>query len=142
MDIRHVLTLSNRLDELPRLAEFVEAFGAASGLAPADVYKLNLVLDELVTNIVSYAYRDDGAHAVEVCLAVTGDRLCAVLSDEGVAFDPLREAPEPPLEGELADRPIGGLGLHLVRSLMDEVNYRRVDGHNELTLVKRLSPHG
>lgn len=133
------LTLSNDLADIARLAEAIEAFGDECGLSVGDVYKLNLALDELLTNLISYAYPDGQRHAIALHLAFADGRLTAELSDDAAPFDPLTQAAAPVLDGSLDDRPIGGLGLHFVRTLMDEVSYRRDGAQNRLTLVKHVA---
>ena len=132
-------TLYNDPADIARLAEVVEAFGETCGLSAGDVYKLNLALDELLTNLISYAYPDGQRHAISLHLALTDGRLAAELCDDAAPFDPLTQAKPAVLEGSLEERPIGGLGLHFVRTLMDEVNYRRDGAHNRLTLIKHVT---
>ena len=108
------------------------------GLGGKLVFTLNLALDELVTNVVSYGYDEPaGDRDITVALAVGDGRLTATLEDDGRPFDPLAKAP-PDIDSSLEDRRIGGLGVHFVRTMMDDVQYRRVDGRNRLTLVKTL----
>lgn len=133
-----IITLRNELAELTRLAEAIEAFGDKAELSPKVVYSLNLVLDELVTNVVSYGHdASDGEHDITLTMTVADGRLTAVLEDDGRPFNPLdRGAPD--IESPLEERQIGGLGVHFVRTMMDEVRYRRTDGRNCLTLIKKL----
>lgn len=130
--------LDNTLAQIPRFAEEIEAFCQLRGVAPADIYKINLALEELLTNIISYGFDDDRVHRIQVVLALQGEQFQVMLSDDGKPFDPLSEAGAAVLEGRLEDRPIGGLGVHLVRTLMDRLEYAHVDGHNRLTLHKRV----
>ena len=132
------LTLVNQLSEVAKLSSFVEAFGVAEGLAPETVYSLNLALDEVVTNVIRYGHEDDGReHPIVVRLALERDVVTAQVEDDGRAFNPL-EAPAPNLGASLDERPIGGLGIFLVRSVMNSVEYRREDGRNVLTMKKNL----
>ena len=132
------LTLVNQLSEVAKLSSFVEAFGVAEGLAPETVYSLNLALDEVVTNVIRHAHDDDGReHPIVVRLALERDVVTAQVEDDGRAFNPL-EAPAPNLGASLDERPIGGLGIFLVRSVMNSVEYRREDGRNVLTMKKNL----
>ena len=132
------LTLVNQLSEVAKISGFVEAFGAAEGLGPEAVYSLNLALDEVVTNVIRYAHDDDGReHPIVVRLALERGVLTAQVEDDGHAFNPL-EAPPPDLDVSLDERPIGGLGIFLVRSVMNSVEYRREDGRNVLTMKRKL----
>jgi anti-sigma regulatory factor (Ser/Thr protein kinase) len=129
--------LHNRLLELDRLAEAVEAFGEAHGLPPKLVYQIGLVLDELLTNTISYGYRDEDEHGIEVGMAQEGDHLRFVLTDDAAPFDPL-SAKAPDLASPVDTRRVGGLGVHLVRSIMDRVAYERVGNMNRLVLEKDI----
>ena len=99
---------------------------------------LNLSLDELITNTVSYGYRDTGEHEIRVTLTERDETLVTVLEDDGIAFDPFTDAPVPDLEAGVEERRIGGLGVYFVKTLMDEVAYERVDDRNRITLIQRL----
>ena len=131
-------TLVNQLSEVKRLSRLVEAFGEAEGLGPEAVFSLNLALDEVVTNVIRYAHEDDSRqHPIVVRLALEQDVLTAQVEDDGRAFNPL-EVPAPDIGASIDERPIGGLGIHLVRSVMNSVEYRREDGRNVLTMKKKL----
>ncbi|MDD3518182.1 MAG: ATP-binding protein [Chromatiales bacterium] len=138
MTERLEVIIANRLDEIPRLAEAIEAYCETANVSLKAIYNLNLALDELITNLVSYGYDDGGRHDIVVRVNVTDDRLTAEMIDDGKPFDPLQDAPNPPLDASLDERPIGGLGLYFVRTLMDDVRYSREDSRNRLVLTKRL----
>ncbi len=131
------LRLHNRLLELDRVADAVEAFGEAHGLSARLRFQIRLVLDELLTNIISYGYPEDGEHEITVAMGQDGPRLRFVLEDDARPFDPLT-AKTPDTAADTDDRPIGGLGIHLVRTIMDRVAYERVDGTNRLILEKDI----
>ena len=129
------LKLKPRLDELENIAAAVEAFGEAESW-PADlVFRVNLVLEELGINIINHG-KDENLYEIEITLISEADTLTIEIIDDGRPFDPLNDAPQPDLESEIEDRPVGGLGIHLVRTMMDELRYRRERGRNHLTLVK------
>ena len=134
------LTLVNELSEVERLGRLVEAFAEAEGLGAEFIFSLNLALDEVVTNIIRYAHDDGQQHPIVVRLALEEDVLTAEVEDDGRPFNPLN-APLPDIGASLDDRPIGGLGIHLVRSVMSSVEYRRQDGKNVLTMKKLLTPN-
>jgi sigma-B regulation protein RsbU (phosphoserine phosphatase) len=131
------ITLANRLDELHHLSEAVASFGAEHGLDEQTIYRLNLALDELITNTISYGFDDEGEHQIVVRLWVTDGTLKAELQDDGQSFDPL-SAPAPDIEAPVETRAIGGLGIHFVKSMMDHIDYHRVDGKNRLVMSKLL----
>ena len=132
------VTLVNDRSEVERLSRLVDAFGVAEGLQPDAIFSVNLALDEVVTNIIRYAHDDGRQHPIVVRLTLEPGVLTVEVEDDGRAFNPL-EAPAPDLHASIEDRPIGGLGIHLVRSVMTSVEYRREDGRNVLTMKKRLS---
>lgn len=114
-------------------AEFAKTYA----LPEAVRRSLNIALDELLANELSHgmAGRDAGSVTVEVEL--DRERLTATIADDGPPFDPFRQA-APDTTLSVDERPIGGLGIHLVRELMDDVSYERRDGQNVVVLVKRL----
>ena len=131
-----VMTIANRLSEVERLASAIETFGTANGLHEDVVFAFNLALDEVLTNTISYGYDGVGERDIRVRLHVRAGVVQAQVEDDGRPFTPL-DVPPPDLDAPIEERPIGGLGVHIVRSLMDDVEYRR-DGHrNVLTLRKR-----
>jgi anti-sigma regulatory factor (Ser/Thr protein kinase) len=132
------VTLVNDQSEVERLSRLVEAFGEAEGIRPDLIFNVNLALDEVITNIIRYAHDDDHReHPIVVRLALEPGMLTAQVEDDGRAFNPL-EAPTPDLNASIEERPIGGLGIHLVRSMMNSVEYRREDGRNVLIMKKNL----
>ena len=118
----------------------VEQFCEERKLSPKLVFKIVLALDELITNILSYGYEDAQHYDIELCLSCAEGALRLELRDNGRPFNPV-EAAEPELDVPLDERkrPIGGMGIHLVKALMDGLEYRREDGHNVLVLTKRLT---
>jgi len=131
------LRLANDLAGLAGLAERVEGFGAAQGLSANVVNALNVVLDEAVSNAINHGYDAGVRGEIAVRLRRAGDGVLLEVEDDGRPFDPL-QTPPPDLTLPLEQRPIGGLGVHLIRNLMDEVSYARVGGRNVLKMVKYL----
>ena len=132
------LRLANDLAGLAQLAERVEGFGAAQRLPASVVNALNVVLDEAVSNAINHGYAAGVRGEIAVRLRRAHDRVSVEVEDDGRPFDPL-QAPPPDLSLPLDQRPIGGLGIHLIRNLMDEISYARVGGRNVFKMVKRLS---
>lgn len=131
------LTLKNDLSELSRIADEIESHGESRGWPTKWIMNLNLSLDELITNTVSYGYQDTDEHEIHVTLTERTGSLVVVVEDDGMAFDPFTAAPAPDLEADVEDRPIGGLGVYFVKTLMDEVAYERVENCNRITLIQR-----
>lgn len=114
---------------------WVAAFAEAAGLSPATRDAFDLSLEEWVTNVISYGYQDSGSHWITLRFLVDGPLARVEIEDDGRAFNPLSH---PPVDttAPLDERGIGGLGIHLIRRLMDSVEHRRIDGRNVLTLTK------
>ena len=129
------LILKNDLSAIARSAEAIEAHGKSRGWPMKWIMNVNLSLDEMISNIVSYGYRDDGEHEILVTLTEQDDALVVDLEDDGAAFDPFTDAPEADLESGLMEREPRGLGVHFVKSFTDKATYERRDGRNRVTLV-------
>lgn len=123
--------------EFERLSRLVRQFGELHDVPSRTLYAVTLAIDELVTNVVSYGFDNAASQEVVVHIAAAGGELVASVSDEGREFNPL-EMDAPDLTAPLATRELGGLGIHLVRSLMDRVSYERDGGKNVLTVRKRI----
>jgi anti-sigma regulatory factor (Ser/Thr protein kinase) len=129
------LTLRNDLSELDRVSQRLKEFAAHQRLDPQVRGDLDLALEEVLANIISYGYADDREHQITVGLEVRPGEVRVHVEDDGRPFDPL-EAPEPDTTLPPDERPLGGLGIHLVRQLMDGVEYRRQGDRNRLTMRK------
>jgi len=126
-------------EAVPGLQADVEAF-LDDALDAAATFRLTMALEEIVANVADHAVPADGVVAVAV--AVDAGVVAVEISDAGAPFDPFTAAPAPSLDADLDDRPIGGLGVHLVRTLVDEVGYARVDGRNVVRLAMRRAGAG
>jgi serine/threonine-protein kinase RsbW len=131
------VTVKNRRSEIARVGRLVEGFGEAQGVPPDLIFKVNLALDEIMTNIVLHAYDDPGDHDIRLELDLAENALTITVEDDGRPFDPL-SVPPPDLELDAESRGIGGLGLHIVRSIMDGVEYHRDGRLNRLVMVKNV----
>lgn len=124
-----------RLDPHPeRLADVtgaIEELGARERWSPDFLFRMNLVLEEMTLNVMTHG-RAGGARELEVVVVCDADSVSIEIVDDGPRFDPLSEAPEPDTDAPLDERPIGGLGVHLVREMMDQIDYRYEDGRNRL----------
>ncbi len=135
-DGRLSFELKNDLAEIEQLAATLERFCEAHRIRLDIVNIVNLALEEIVTNIISYGYGGEGGgHRIRIDLAHDGQRLTALVEDSAKAFDPLQKA-SPDTNAPLEERGVGGLGIHLVKTLMDEVRYSREDGRNVLFIAK------
>ena len=125
------------LREIERLHRLVRQFGDLHEVLSRALYAVNLALDEVVTNVVRHGFDDPAGQEVVARLTARNGEITTEVCDSGRAFNPL-DAPAPNLEAPLAERSLGGLGIHLVRSLMDGLEYRRENGKNVLTMRKRI----
>ena len=134
--------LASRRSEIPRLAEIVHQFGTANRLSVDDIMRIRLVLDEIVVNIVAHGYEDAGDtdhHDIHIHLGLDDrDVLTIRVTDDAREYDP-RTAPSPRFDLPIEERRKGGFGVHIVKAIMDTIDYRRIDGQNVLTLTKKLS---
>ncbi len=127
--------LKSDLSELETLCQHLNKFGHVTGLSEACITDINICLDELFTNIVSYGFTDDLEHIIKFTINVDNNVLTLTIEDEGIAFNPL-EKKDPEIPADLIDVRIGGLGIHIVRKLMDDMSYERKRGKNKLTMKK------
>lgn len=125
------------LKEIERLNRIVRQFGDLHEVPSRALYAINLALDEIVTNIVLHGFEDATGQEFEVRLTAAPGAITGEIEDAGTAFNPL-DAPAPDLNAPLDERALGGLGVHLVKNLMDKVDYRRDGAKNVLTILKRI----
>ena len=137
MKLQRSITLPNDIEKVPVLAEFVDEVCEIVGFDMSTTMGINLALEEAVVNVMSYAYQPGTTGNVNIEAMANEHRLKFIISDWGTPFDPTAEKEvDTTLSAE--ERPIGGLGIHLVRQIMDSINYERIDGMNVLTLRKKL----
>ncbi|MBQ9201689.1 MAG: SpoIIE family protein phosphatase [Bacteroidales bacterium] len=131
---RHLI-LHNDIQQIPQLADFVETIAEEARLDQSLAMSLNLALEEAVTNVIMYAYPEGSDGLVDVEAVIRKDSLEFIVSDSGQPFDPTR-APEVDVTLGVEERAIGGLGIYLVRNIMDEVRYERTEGKNVFSMIK------
>jgi sigma-B regulation protein RsbU (phosphoserine phosphatase) len=130
------IKLKNKVSELDGVNQTLKEFGQRHGLASKVIHHLNLAMEEILTNIISYGYTDNREHEIKVRLSAQYGEVSVEIEDDGQPFNPL-EAPEPDITKPLEERKIGGLGIHLVRKLMDSLEYKRQGERNLLTIKKK-----
>ncbi|PWU06554.1 MAG: ATP-binding protein [Verrucomicrobia bacterium] len=131
---------SNNIAELKKLASDIEVFAETFQLEPKVIYALNLCLDEILTNIISYGLKDQKDHpTIELELTRDNNQITATISDPGIPFNPLKALQTvPDTSSKIEDRCIGGLGVYFLEQYMDNVQYSRKDNLNVLTLTKNI----
>jgi anti-sigma regulatory factor (Ser/Thr protein kinase) len=134
------LQIFNELTELRRMSAWLHSACASMALSESIRSNLDLCANEAVANIINYAYQDHGRHEIYLRLGLMENQvLCLTIQDDGIAFDPFETLPPTPFDN-IENAKIGGLGIHLIRSLMDECNYRRSEDKNIITLSANLIP--
>lgn len=128
------LTLERDLAELQRMATEIEGFAEREDLPAPVVFKLSLALEELVSNVINHAGAGSVDPAIRLDLSLAEGAVTARISDSGPAFDPFNDAPRPDTALGVEEREIGGLGVHLVKSMIESADYAREEGRNVVTL--------
>ncbi len=135
--LQRSLVLPNDIETIPQLNEFIDIAAEKIGLDMSLTMSLNLAIEEAVVNVMQYAYSDEGKGEVEIRIIADAEWLTFIIIDSGVEFDPTTMGDaDTTLSAE--ERPIGGLGIFLVRQLMDVIEYNREGDKNILTLRKKL----
>ena len=133
------LAIKNDLAEIAGVTEAIHAFSAQSGISKEVDYVLQLVADELLSNIILYGCPAGDPHTITINLQAKVDEVWVLVRDDGIPFN-LLERPVLRMPVSLDEAAVGGLGIHLVRNIMDEITYRHEDGWNTVLLKKRLKP--
>ena len=127
------LTLHNDINDVTRLGEWIEETGESIEIAPDKIFNINLALEEVVVNIINYAYPDQTGMPIYIDMDYRDGVITYTITDEGLPFDPtLHDNPDTTLSAE--QRPIGGLGIMLARRLSTSMTYHRSEGKNILTI--------
>ena len=129
--------LKNDLSELEQLCQNCEDIGRSINVSDKSIFEMNLALDELFTNIISYGFNDHREHIIKISITVEGDQLEMRIEDDGIPFNPL-ESKTPDFQCGIEECKIGGLGIHLIKKLMDDLQYQRVADKNVLVLKRKL----
>jgi serine/threonine-protein kinase RsbW len=129
--------LKSDLSELDKLCENLETLGNRFGFSNKLIFEINLALEELFTNIISYGFKDGKEHIAKVTVTPQNDELCLSIEDDGKPFNPI-EFETPDVSCSVEECKIGGLGIHIIKKLMDEVFYERCGNKNVLYLKKKI----
>ena len=131
--------LEKDLGELSQMLLALEEFADSHGVPPVQTQRITLSVDELVTNIIKYGTQALEHTHIHVWATIVGDTFHIEIEDHGIPFDPFHEAPVPDTNLPLEERPIGGLGVFLVQSLMTSTHYERIKDRNRITLTRSLT---
>ena len=135
--MRKEIRIKNQISELAQVAQFVEEIGEELGLNMELQMNLNLVMEEVVSNVIFYAYPEGVDAEIELLAKSDGKELTFVLSDQGREFDPtMKDDADPNVNP--AEREIGGMGIYIVKNIMNKVTYQRLEGKNLLTMTKGI----
>ena len=127
--------IENDLAEIPKVDEKLDEFAEQFGIPPAIAATFHIIFDDLLNNVISYGFNDGQRHFIDISLELTANSLIVSIVDDGVPFNPLTEtAPDTKLSIE--DRQVGGMGIHLVINMVDDISYQRTADKNVLTLTK------
>lgn len=138
MESSRTLIVSNRIEEIRTIERFLTEFSEQHDFPSDAVFQIQLSLEEIFTNVVSYGFDDDTEHDIEIVLSKNGSTITIEIADDGRPFDPLQDAPEMDVESTLEERRVGGAGIALTKTMMTDLRYHRDDGRNHLILVKDL----
>ena len=130
------LRVENKLEELARISAAVDELAESEGWDPGLTFRVNLVLEEFGINIINYAH-EEGVHDFELTLLSEPDTLTIKFTDDGIPFNPLEDNTDPDTSAPIEERAIGGLGIHMVRTMTEEMRYKRENSKNHSTLVMR-----
>lgn len=138
MEASRTLTVSNRIEEIRTIENFLSEFSEQHDFPPEALFQIQLSLEEIFTNVVSYGYDDDTEHNIEIVLSKNGETLTVEIADDGRPFDPLQDAPEMDAQSALEERRVGGAGIALAKTMMTDLRYHRDDGRNHLIMIKNV----
>jgi anti-sigma regulatory factor (Ser/Thr protein kinase) len=131
--------ITNDLENLHGLMDGASEFLESQEVDARSVFRINLVLEEIVTNIMKYGYDVPGRHQIEVALKVSAEEIFVVISDDGREFNPILHEKQTPA-AELLERQTGGLGIHLIKKLLDSMEYYREGGRNIVQVKTKRNP--
>lgn len=132
-----VLTVNNKIEELTRVERFLEELAHEWNLPEQLVLSLNLVIEEALTNTILYGFHDEENHVIEILFNLNAGLISITISDDADEYDPTQKR-DPDILLSAEERPVGGLGIYLIRKIMDSVQYKRINNINNLILTKNI----
>ena len=131
------ISIKNDISEVARIGLFLDKLAQEWVLSGELVFELNLMLEELVVNIIHYGYTDDRSHEIRLLFSMNKKELTILVEDDGVEFNILEIPLSEDIDKKVEERKIGGLGIHFIKSLANQIQYKRQDGLNILTITKK-----
>jgi len=138
MNKKLILNLKNKKSDIANVQNKIDHFCDKHSLPERLKNELNLILDELIINTILYGYIDQQDHNITIKIFLSADDLKIIYRDDGIEFDPTKQQEPSHLSESASEKPLGGLGIHLVKNLMDAIEYKRDKGRNILILTKKL----
>ncbi len=136
--MKRSLKIINDISELDKVMIFIEEMAVNWKIPVKEVFNINLVLEEMISNIIFYAFEDKSDHEILIEVDYNENNLKIMIEEEGKAFN-LLEVPSPDfLDAGVEDRKVGGLGIHLIKTIMDKIEYKRTDDKNQTFLYKKI----
>lgn len=136
MELHKRLVVKNSISELERLVAFLENLQDEWSLPASLITSVNLALEEALTNVIFYAFEEGTEHEIKLDFKLNKNQLSMIISDSGKPYDPTAKS-DPDINLSVEDRPVGGLGIFLIKQLMDKVSYRRKGNLNQFTMIKK-----
>ncbi|MCD6205001.1 MAG: ATP-binding protein [Candidatus Marinimicrobia bacterium] len=130
------IQILNKIPEIKRVCDAVADFNRQHSLSEKIIFTFHLAIDEILTNIISYGYTDQNDHNIDIPYSLEKNQLKLKITDDGNPFDPT-QAPKPDLKSDLEHRKIGGLGIYLIKNMMNDIKYSSENGKNTLVLTKK-----
>lgn len=136
METTIAIQIPNKIPEIERVCDAIAEFSRKHAVSDKTIFTLHLALDEILTNIISYGYSDTEEHKIDIRYSLQKDFLKLEITDDSNPYDPAN-APEPDINASLENRKIGGLGIYLIKNMLDDIKYSSENGKNTLVLTKK-----
>lgn len=140
MDDKMIIRINNEISEITKVSQIFKNFSAQHQFSKKITHVFDLALDEILNNIITYGYEDNTEHKIDIDIHLSETQLIVEIEDDGCEFNPL-DAPEPDTASSLEERRIGGLGIHLIRNAMDDIQYKYENNKNCITIRKDIREH-
>lgn len=137
--MKEEITINNEINEISRVAEYIESIGETLNLSFSDILNINLAIEEALANVIMYAYPEQEKGQIFLSTSYKDNELTFIITDKGKSFDPTK-VESADISAPAEERSIGGLGIFLIKKIMDEVSYQRIEDANQLTMKKKIEP--